>query len=850
MKSNIIRQFQRNKHIYLIGCVLLIILSLFIIYGTKQPFVEGMYSSDVYVESGGKIAYFITLPNYEKVLVLNDKIYFKTSVGVTDPVLYKYDDDNTATVTTTPGTTPTTSILAVSNTYVGNPPTKTTSSVTYNIKSTTTKTFVNPITIYYAWDGSIAYDNGDSLIIDKKTYQRDTTSSSSYTYSTSNERINATYVTDKFKIKNIFLRKTTLTSGKAEVNPVPIIYRLYNPNEFATNTLEPFSSYHIIITSSVYFANNGTSAYIINLPIGKKIVVVNNNIYKETTTLNVYQSLTDINHKATIDPVKSTITLKLTASDTGSEYTMETKANYYTHIIKYYAPGGTGIVAYLITLPNGQTVVYVDNNIYLETRDDSNEYQYDSNKASVATYDSVSSIILTKSGSLPITYSLNAVENSGTFIPPPGGDTPLTLYYARDFTSAYFAKLPDGRNAININNDIYVETSTNSKVYMNGSNKATIAEENGVNVIVLTRSSDNSIIIYKPQKPINPPPPPIGGLDVPYESPYSLGQSEYNAQIIYVPSPPPYTPGGYSNDQSYHQGNNNNVINYYYASDGSSAYFAKLHDKRNAVYINGVIYIETYAGSNVYKYGSNTANIIKENGIIFIKLKRSADNYTITYSPSKPISNPPGYSHSGSSSHSGYNDQRSYNGYDNIVRRTIYYAGDGKRAYFTKLRNGKNAINIDGTIYIETYSGSNVYKYGRNTANIIKEDGVIVIKLKRTADNYTITYRPRRSKSSDPVYRRNKPPRRRHYWDNDKPMIDDTTNNNDLYILKSQVIPPVCPVCPPQIVKDIGLERSPYYGQSCSGDHLNVGKYPDYSSPDIRKYLPIPVLNSFSSFGL
>jgi hypothetical protein len=97
-------------------------------------------------------------------------------------------------------------------------------------------------------------------------------------------------------------------------------------------------------------------------------------------------------------------------------------------------------------------------------------------------------------------------------------------------------------------------------------------------------------------------------------------------------------------------------------------------------------------------------------------------------------------------------------------------------------------------------------------------------------------------------------------------------------MLKSQVVPPVCPVCPPQIIKNyISTNKNEdNYGRQSNGSNnygrqsdyynpelkyntqpgfsipnLNIfGKQEDYSDPDDKKYLPLPVLNSFSSFGL
>lgn len=74
--------------------------------------------------------------------------------------------------------------------------------------------------------------------------------------------------------------------------------------------------------------------------------------------------------------------------------------------------------------------------------------------------------------------------------------------------------------------------------------------------------------------------------------------------------------------------------------------------------------------------------------------------------------------------------------------------------------------------------------------------------------------------------------------------------NEDLYILKSQIVPPVCPVCP---------VASSYHRQKpcpacpacarCPEPSMTCKAVPNYSAMD-SQYLPAPVLNDFSTFGM
>jgi hypothetical protein len=78
----------------------------------------------------------------------------------------------------------------------------------------------------------------------------------------------------------------------------------------------------------------------------------------------------------------------------------------------------------------------------------------------------------------------------------------------------------------------------------------------------------------------------------------------------------------------------------------------------------------------------------------------------------------------------------------------------------------------------------------------------------------------------------------------------------DLYILKSQVVPPVCPVCPAvnniaetiEKVKEAKCPPCPR-PQRCAEPSFECKKVPNYNNIG-NDQLPIPVLNDFSTFGM
>jgi len=75
----------------------------------------------------------------------------------------------------------------------------------------------------------------------------------------------------------------------------------------------------------------------------------------------------------------------------------------------------------------------------------------------------------------------------------------------------------------------------------------------------------------------------------------------------------------------------------------------------------------------------------------------------------------------------------------------------------------------------------------------------------------------------------------------------------DLYILKSQIVPPVCPACPvaasSSSYKDEEKCRPCPAPQRCPEPAFDCKKVPNYSAVN-SSYLPIPVLNDFSTFGM
>ena len=90
------------------------------------------------------------------------------------------------------------------------------------------------------------------------------------------------------------------------------------------------------------------------------------------------------------------------------------------------------------------------------------------------------------------------------------------------------------------------------------------------------------------------------------------------------------------------------------------------------------------------------------------------------------------------------------------------------------------------------------------------------------------------------------------------PASQIPSGQEDLYILKSQVVPPVCPACPPSNSSINISNNDPDSAPKCPPcpacarcpePSFECKKVPNYSSIN-NSYLPQPMINDFSSFGM
>lgn len=72
----------------------------------------------------------------------------------------------------------------------------------------------------------------------------------------------------------------------------------------------------------------------------------------------------------------------------------------------------------------------------------------------------------------------------------------------------------------------------------------------------------------------------------------------------------------------------------------------------------------------------------------------------------------------------------------------------------------------------------------------------------------------------------------------------------DMYILKSSIVPPICPACPSNAncPREKPCPPCPACAR-CPEPAFTCKKVPDYSAAQVDSTLPLHMLNSFSGFG-
>jgi len=175
-----------------------------------------------------------------------------------------------------------------------------------------------------------------------------------------------------------------------------------------------------------------------------------------------------------------------------------------------------------------------------------------------------------------------------------------------------------------------------------------------------------------------------------------------------------------------------------------------------------------------------------------------------------------------------------------------YKAPDGDTVYLS----GNGVMNSPS--YTETYSSLQPYmslwngnlqegmsSNQKKTRNVQYNTGSYIGPAGDTV--YTSSSNQMNTSSSAPVQTT---PVQPYASSNSQPM------DENMYILKSQIVPPVCPACP--TVSSCPRNDAPPPCPSCARcpePAFDCKKVPNYRSSD-SSYLPMPILTDFSSFGM
>lgn len=177
-----------------------------------------------------------------------------------------------------------------------------------------------------------------------------------------------------------------------------------------------------------------------------------------------------------------------------------------------------------------------------------------------------------------------------------------------------------------------------------------------------------------------------------------------------------------------------------------------------------------------------------------------------------------------------------------------YYGKNGGTATMITGPDGKQAVEITGPNGSKiVYTGTNTYTY--NNANMSQDSSLnqYDATTNSTGSDYNEAYSNSYNTEGYTSSYYNSLPK-------GIPRSQIPQGEEDLYILKSQVVPPVCPKCPDPIVQcpeNNDVTKCPPCPPCarCPEPNFTCEKVPNYKSfnPDT---MPVPVLSDFSTFGL
>lgn len=238
--------------------------------------------------------------------------------------------------------------------------------------------------------------------------------------------------------------------------------------------------------------------------------------------------------------------------------------------------------------------------------------------------------------------------------------------------------------------------------------------------------------------------------------------------------------------------------------------------------------VTTYYGPD----GATATVVNTNNGQQAIKVKTSSGTYY--YNVSGPESN---YTNTSTQYYgsTGYTTQTYDGAYGGSAGSVT--GPQGNTAYYAEGPNGNTVVGTTDNNYSNGYSSNQYYgPYGGSAGSVTGPRGNTAYYAEGPGGNAVVG-----GVSNDDYYN-SLPP--------GIPRSQIPEGQEDLYILKSQIVPPVCPACPTSSAcpRQEPCPPCPACAR-CPEPSFECKKVPNYNAIN-NEYLPAPVLNDFSQFGM
>ena len=258
---------------------------------------------------------------------------------------------------------------------------------------------------------------------------------------------------------------------------------------------------------------------------------------------------------------------------------------------------------------------------------------------------------------------------------------------------------------------------------------------------------------------------------------------------------------------------------YKYANNHANSYDNYNHYSGTSTLANGT----TFYGPD----GATATYVVSSNGIASIKVTQTSGSNLVIFN-----STPQG----GQSNNASSQSDNTFYGPSGFTA-TINYGNNGINTIVFKMPNGTTQVftqNSNSSANSESNSINNTEYYGSVGTNMPPSN----------------TYSAYQSGNS--MYYGQNQGQNNPYYSGGIPRSQIPPGQEDLYILKSEIVPPVCPACPsssacPSKNKAEKCPPCPACAR-CPEPSFECKKVPNYNAIS-EEYLPQPILNDFSTFG-